>query len=41
MLFVQVGMTLHARIVKIEIEKFSVELTTRTSDLSDKDAKWK
>ncbi|XP_074640844.1 transcription elongation factor SPT6-like [Tubulanus polymorphus] len=38
---VQIGMTLHARITKIDIERFEVELTCRSSDLSDKDNKWR
>ena len=32
---VRVGMTLHARILKIDIEHFRVDLTSRTSDLLD------
>uniref|UniRef100_A0A8C5G0Y5 Transcription elongation factor spt6 n=1 Tax=Gouania willdenowi TaxID=441366 RepID=A0A8C5G0Y5_GOUWI len=38
---VKVGMTVHCRIMKIDIEKFSVDLTCRTSDLSDKNNEWK
>uniref|UniRef100_A0A3Q2XSH6 S1 motif domain-containing protein n=1 Tax=Hippocampus comes TaxID=109280 RepID=A0A3Q2XSH6_HIPCM len=38
---VKVGMTVHCRIMKIDIEKFSVDLTCRTSDLSDKANEWK
>lgn len=42
LLFVlQVGMTVHCRIMKIDIEKFSVDLTCRTSDLMDKNNEWK
>lgn len=37
----QVGMTVHCRIMKIDIEKFSVDLTCRTSDLMDKANEWK
>jgi len=37
----QAGMTLHCRITKIDIERFQVELTSRTSDLVDDDNKWK
>ena len=33
---VQVGMTIHARILRINIEKFHVNLTSRSSDLTDK-----
>lgn len=40
-LFPQVGMTVHCRIMKIDIEKFSVDLTCRTSDLMDKANEWK
>lgn len=38
---VKVGMTVHCRIMKIDIEKFSVDLTCRTSDLTDKNNEWK
>ena len=34
-------MTLHCRITKIDIERFQVELTSKTSDLVDEDNKWK
>ena len=34
-------MTLHCRITKIDIERFQVELTSKTSDLVDADNKWK
>jgi len=34
-------MTLHCRITKIDIERFQVELTSKTSDLVDDDNKWK
>lgn len=37
----QVGMTVHCRIMKIDIEKFSADLTCRTSDLVDKNNEWK
>lgn len=40
-LLTQVGMTVHCRIMKIDIEKFSVDLTCRTSDLMDKANEWK
>ena len=33
----KVGMTLHARILKIDIERFQVDLTCKTSDLLDKE----
>lgn len=32
---------MHCRIMKIDIEKFSVDLTCRTSDLMDKSNEWK
>ncbi|XP_029922869.1 transcription elongation factor SPT6 [Myripristis murdjan] len=38
---VKVGMTVHCRIMKIDIEKLSVDLTCRTSDLTDKNNDWK
>ncbi|CAL8352830.1 unnamed protein product [Lota lota] len=38
---VMVGMTVHCRIMKIDIEKLSVDLTCRTSDLSDRNNDWK
>uniref|UniRef100_A0A8C5F9L4 SPT6 homolog, histone chaperone and transcription elongation factor n=1 Tax=Gadus morhua TaxID=8049 RepID=A0A8C5F9L4_GADMO len=38
---VKVGMTVHCRIMKIDIEKLSVDLTCRTSDLSDRQNDWK
>uniref|UniRef100_A0A8C7RGY9 S1 motif domain-containing protein n=1 Tax=Oncorhynchus mykiss TaxID=8022 RepID=A0A8C7RGY9_ONCMY len=38
---VKVGMTVHCRIMKIDIEKFNVDLTCRTSDLMDKNNEWK
>lgn len=34
-------MTVHCRIMKIDIEKFSADLTCRTSDLVDKNNEWK
>uniref|UniRef100_A0A674GYP5 Transcription elongation factor SPT6 n=1 Tax=Taeniopygia guttata TaxID=59729 RepID=A0A674GYP5_TAEGU len=38
---VKVGMTVHCRIMKIDIEKFGADLTCRTSDLMDKNNEWK
>ncbi|KAH9503861.1 Transcription elongation factor SPT6 [Bulinus truncatus] len=38
---VQVGMTIHCRITKIDIERFQVELTSKSSDLADKDGMWR
>lgn len=37
---VQINMMVNARIVKIDIERFNVELTCRSSDLIDADHKW-
>jgi transcription elongation factor SPT6 len=37
---VQVGMTIHCRIVKVNLDKFSVDLTSRSSDLADKEKKY-
>lgn len=34
-------MTLHARITKIDIERFAVDLTSKSSDLSDKNNEWR
>lgn len=38
---VMIGQTIHARIIKIDTEKFSCDLTCRTSDLVDEDCKLK
>ncbi|GFR31977.1 transcription elongation factor SPT6 [Trichonephila clavata] len=38
---VKVGMTLHARITKIDIERFAVDLTCKSSDLADKNNEWR
>lgn len=38
---VHVGMTVHCRIININIEKFSVDLTCRTSDLLDLNHQWR
>jgi len=35
------GQTIHCRIVKIDVERFSVECTSRTSDLVDSKQDWK
>lgn len=37
----QPGMTIHARITKIDIERFHVELTSKSSDLTDTDGQYK
>lgn len=34
-------MTVHCRIMKIDIEKFSADLPCRTSDLMDRNNEWK
>ena len=36
----QIGMTLHARIIKIDIERFQVDLTSKSSDLQDRNGEW-
>ncbi|GFO10563.1 LOW QUALITY PROTEIN: transcription elongation factor spt6, partial [Plakobranchus ocellatus] len=38
---VKIGMTIHCRITKIDIERFQVELTSKSSDLADKDNMWR
>ncbi|GAB6026482.1 hypothetical protein CHUAL_012908 [Chamberlinius hualienensis] len=38
---VKVGMTIHGRILKLDIERFSVDLTCRSSDLADKNSEFK
>ncbi|KAL1440168.1 hypothetical protein MTO96_009978 [Rhipicephalus appendiculatus] len=38
---VQIGMILHCRITKIDIERFTVDLTCRSSDLSDVNNEWR
>ncbi|RUS83311.1 hypothetical protein EGW08_008933 [Elysia chlorotica] len=38
---VKIGMTIHSRITKIDIERFQVELTSKSSDLADKDNMWR
>ncbi|GIX74854.1 transcription elongation factor SPT6 [Caerostris extrusa] len=38
---VKIGMTLHARVTKIDIERFAVDLTSKTSDLADKNNEWR
>eukprot|EP00117_Sycon_ciliatum_P042302 scpid17102/ scgid30794/ Transcription elongation factor SPT6; Protein pandora len=37
---VKVGMVIHCRILRVNFERFSVELTTRSSDLSNKDGQF-
>lgn len=38
---VTIGQTIHARVMKIDTDKFSCDLTCRTSDLLDEENKWK
>ena len=38
---VKVNMTLHCRIMKIDINRFNVDLTSKSSDLLDAESKWK
>ncbi|KAK9308785.1 hypothetical protein QLX08_001384 [Tetragonisca angustula] len=38
---VHVGQAIHCRIIKIKVERFSVECTSKTSDLIDKSHKWR
>lgn len=37
---IQIGMTIHCRVMKVNSEKFSMELTCRTSDLNDTRHEW-
>ncbi|KAK1116660.1 hypothetical protein K0M31_018202 [Melipona bicolor] len=38
---VRVGQAIHCRIIKIKVERYSVECTSKTSDLIDKSHKWR
>lgn len=38
---VGVGQLIHCRIIKIDVERFSVDCTSRSSDLSDKNHEWR
>lgn len=38
---VKPGMMVHSRIIKIDIDRFQVDLTTKSTDLMDKDGQWK
>lgn len=38
---VGVGQMLHARIIKIDVERFSVDCTSKSSDLADKTHEWR
>ena len=37
----QHGMTLHARVLKLNMEKFQVDLSCKSSDLADKEKKFR
>lgn len=37
----QVGMTLHCRVTRVNMEKFQVDLSSRSSDLADKEGKFR
>ena len=37
----QIGMTIHARILTVNVEKFSVDLTSRSSDLKDTEERFR
>ena len=37
----KVGMTIHCRILSVNIEKFSVDLSCRSSDLADKQGRFR
>ena len=37
---IEIGMTIHCRILKVNLEKFSVDLTSRSSDLADREKKF-
>ena len=38
---VQIGRTIHCRILRVNLEKFSVDLTCRSSDLADRDNRFR
>lgn len=38
---VRVGNRIHCRLIKIETERFSVEATSKSSDLADKNQEWR
>ena len=37
----QIGMTIHARVLTVNVEKFSVDLTSRSSDLKDSEGRFR
>ncbi|XP_065201238.1 transcription elongation factor SPT6 [Planococcus citri] len=38
---VQIGQMIHCRIMKIDVERFSIEATSKTSDLNDENNEWR
>lgn len=38
---VRPGQTIHCRIIKIDVERFSVECSSKSSDLIDKNHEWR
>ncbi|XP_055593404.1 transcription elongation factor SPT6 [Uranotaenia lowii] len=38
---VQMGQTIHVRITKIDVEKFNLDCTSKSSDLADKNGEWR
>ncbi|KAK0178826.1 hypothetical protein PV327_007674 [Microctonus hyperodae] len=38
---VSIGQIIHCRIIKIEVDRFSVECTSKSSDLADKNHEWR
>jgi hypothetical protein len=40
-MYMQIGMTIHCRILRVNLEKFSVDLTCKSSDLLDKEGRFR
>ncbi|CAH0715376.1 unnamed protein product, partial [Brenthis ino] len=38
---VRIGQTIHCRILKVDVERFSVDCSSKSSDLSDKNNEWR
>lgn len=38
---VGIGQLIHCRIIKIDVERFSVDCTSKSSDLADKNHEWR
>ncbi|XP_058451716.1 transcription elongation factor SPT6 [Malaya genurostris] len=38
---VQIGQTIHVRVIKIDVEKFSLDCSSKTSDLTDRNNEWR